>query len=92
MLNVEVVANVEANVSEGSWRCAEEVQVGKVEGEAKHAGPVSEFGGGGMTLAWSLWGDRWRFLGRNCTQRTFCVWAWVRLRLENRLDIAVQLK
>ena len=51
MLNVEVVANVEANVSEGSWECAEEVQeevqVGKVEDEAEHAGPVSEFGGRG---------------------------------------------
>jgi len=37
---------VEVNESEGSWGCAEEVQVGKVEDEAEHAGPVSEFGGG----------------------------------------------
>ena len=66
LLVTEVVANVEANVSKGSWGCAEEVQVAKVEDEAEH--------------------------GRNCTRRTFRVWAWVRSRLENRLDITVQLK
>ena len=37
----QVVANMEVNEFEGSWECAEGVQVGKVEDEAEHAGPVS---------------------------------------------------
>jgi len=83
---------VEANVPVGSWGCAEEVQVGKVEDEAEHAGPVSEIGGGGNDFGMVALGRQVRLLGRNCGCRTFCVWAWVRSRLENRLDITVQLK
>ena len=57
---------VDVNESEGSWGCAEKVQVGKIKDKAELAGPVSEFGGG---KEW-LWRGRFGGIEGDCWEET----------------------